>query len=218
MEDSYRHKGLRRRLLQQLREKGIQDERVLDAMNRVPRHFFLDKAFEELAYRDKALPIELDQTISQPFTVAMQSSLLEVEKRQSVLEIGTGSGYQAAVLAHLGARVYTIERHEALHAKSKEMFRKLKLLGIRSYHRDGFKGLPELAPFHRILLTAAATEIPKSLLKQLHIGGLLLAPIGTPGEEQRMFRIRRTAKAQFEQEELGAFRFVPMLPGKTFRK
>lgn len=218
MEDSYRHKGLRRRLLQQLREKGITDERVLEAMNRVPRHFFLDKAFEELAYRDKALPIELNQTISQPFTVAMQSRLLEVEKRQSVLEIGTGSGYQAAVLAHLGARVYTIERHEALYAQSKEMFRKLKLLGIRSYHRDGFKGLPELAPFHRILLTAAAEEVPNALLDQLHIGGLLLAPIGNPSQKQQMFRIRRTGEDSFEHEELGNFRFVPMLPGKTFRQ
>lgn len=217
MEDSYRHKGLRRRLLEQLRQKGIQDERVLEAMDRVPRHFFLDKAFEELAYRDKALPIELDQTISQPFTVAMQSSLLEVEKRQSVLEIGTGSGYQAAVLAHLGARVYTIERHEALYRQAKKMFQQLKLLGIRSYHRDGYKGLAELAPFHRILLTAAAQEVPEKLLQQLRVGGLLLAPIGQAGEKQTMIRIRRLGKERFETEELGSFRFVPMLKGKTFR-
>lgn len=146
MQDTYRHQGLRKRLIANLRQKGISDERVLAAMAQLPRHVFLEKAFEEWAYQDKAFPIGCEQTISQPYTVAFQSSLLALEKRQTVLEIGTGSGYQAAVLAVMGGRVFTVERHKPLHLKAKRMLTNLGLGRIRFYHRDGYKGLPEFAP------------------------------------------------------------------------
>ncbi len=194
-----------------LREKGIRDERVLEAIGRVPRHFFLEKAFVDWAYQDKPFPIGCEQTISQPYTVGFQSSLLEVNKRDKVLEIGTGSGYQAAVLALLGGRVFTIERHRPLHLKAKKMLQLLGLKGVRCYHRDGYKGLPEMAPFHRIIVTAGAPEVPEALKEQLAIGGMLVIPVGD--KDQRMLRIIRRGKAEWETEDHGDFRFVPFLPG-----
>lgn len=213
--DNYRHKGMRRRLIEQLRRKGITDEAVLSAMERLPRHFFLDKAFEEQAYEDKPFPIGNDQTISQPYTVAFQTEWLEVRPRLKVLEIGTGSGYQAALLAMMGARVYTLERYEALYLKAQELLHALGLKNVRCYFRDGNKGLPEHAPFDRILATAGAVEVPDALLQQLAVGGMLVIPVGL--ELQRMVRVRRVSETEFVQEEQGDFKFVPFLGG-TERK
>lgn len=211
MRDTYRHKGLRRQLVQGLREKGITDERILKVMEQIPRHFFLDKAFEEWAYQDKPFPIGCEQTISQPYTVAFQTMILEVQKRQRVLEIGTGSGYQAAVLALMGARVFTIERHRPLYEKARKMLKQLGLGRIRCYHRDGYKGLPEFAPFDRILVTAGAPEVPQALKEQLKIGGLLVIPVGEDG--QHMIRITRISETEWREEDFGRFRFVPLLGG-----
>lgn len=214
MEDSNRHKGMRKRLAQTLYEKGIRDEKVLEAIQAIPRHFFLDKAFEEHAYEDKAFPIDEHQTISHPYTVAYQTALLSIKKREKVLEIGTGSGYQSAVLAVLGARLYTIERHELLHHKAKKMFEMLGLLGIRSYYGDGYKGLGEFAPFDKILVTAGAPYIPAPLKKQLKVGGILVIPVGND-QEQTMYKITRISEEHYEQEALDQFKFVPLLKGKN---
>ncbi len=212
-EDTYRHKGLRRKLVEELRQKGITDERVLAAMEVVPRHFFLDSALADLAYQDQALPIDCDQTISQPYTVAFQTQLLEVKKRDRILEVGTGSGYQAAILAAMGARVFTIERHRELYEKARRLLREMKFTNIRCYWGDGYKGLPEFAPFDKILVTAGAPEVPKALLEQLKVGGLLVIPVGR--HTQTMLRIRRTGENEYEQESWGTFRFVPLLEGKS---
>lgn len=217
MKDTYRHKGLRRKLIASIRAKGINNEAVLGIMEALPRHFFLEKAFEEWAYQDKAFPIGNDQTISQPYTVAYQTILLEVGKREKVLEIGTGSGYQAAVLAQLGARVYTIERQEALYTKTKKLLRALELGNIRMFWRDGFKGLPEFAPFDKILVTAGATEIPEILREQLAIGGKMVIPVGDR-KEQRMCRLTRVSALEYVEEWLDNFRFVPFLPGTEKRE
>ncbi|TXB62796.1 protein-L-isoaspartate(D-aspartate) O-methyltransferase [Phaeodactylibacter luteus] len=211
MKDTYRHKGLRRQLIEELAQKGISDQAVLDAMQVLPRHFFLDKAFEEWAYQDKAFPIGNEQTISQPYTVAFQTSLLNVQKRQKVLEIGTGSGYQASILALLGARVYTVERQEALYLRAQQLIAQLKPGNIRCYWRDGYKGLPEFAPFDKILVTAGAPEVPTPLLQQLTMGGQLVIPVGKGA--QSMLRITRVSADEYEQEELGQFQFVPFLKG-----
>lgn len=211
MEDTYWHKGMRRKLIESLREKGIRGERVLDAMERLPRHFFLEKAFEEKAYEDKAFPIGKEQTISQPYTVAYQTELLEVDARHKVLEIGTGSGYQAAVLALLGARVFTVERQEELYLRTRELLAQLGLKTIRCFFRDGTLGLPEFAPFDRILVTAGAEEIPQSLLDQLAPEGYLVIPVGK--DVQMMQRIRKDAEGHFHKEVFDTFRFVPFLKG-----
>ncbi|MFK7798130.1 MAG: protein-L-isoaspartate(D-aspartate) O-methyltransferase [Aureispira sp.] len=216
MEDSNRHKGMRRRLALQLYDKGIRDEQVLSAIQALPRHFFLDKAFEEHAYEDKAFPIEADQTISQPYTVAYQTELLNITKREKVLEIGTGSGYQTAILALMGARVYTIERQERLYRNAKTMLEQLGLLGVRFYFRDGYKGLGEFAPFDKILVTAGAPFIPEALPKQLAIGGQLVIPVGN--EQQQMLRIKRINDNEYKQEKFDQFRFVPLLKGKKTDK
>lgn len=212
MEDTLRHKGLRKRLVEHLKEKGIQDKNVLNAISHIPRHFFLDKAFEEHAYDDKAFPIDAQQTISQPFTVAFQTQLLSPQKREKILEIGTGSGYQSCVLAALGARVYTVERHETLHLQAKKMFERLGFLGIRSYFRDGMKGLGEFAPFDKIIVTAGAKQIPEALTQQLKIGGHLVIPQGAP--TQTMFRLTKLEDGTLHQETYGQFQFVPLLKGK----
>jgi len=209
--DTYRHKGLRRQLVATLREKGIKDEAVLQAIEALPRHLFLDKTFEEWAYQDKALPIGSEQTISQPFTVAFQTELLNIHPREKVLEIGTGSGYQAALLALLGARVYTVERQALLHQQSRQLLAALKLQNVRTYYRDGSQGLPEHAPFDKIIVTAGATEAPSKLLEQLKTGGILVIPIGADG--QRMHRIRRLSETEYEEEIFGHFRFVPLKRG-----
>jgi len=217
MEDSNRHKGMRKRLAEKLYEKGIRDENVLSAIQAIPRHFFLDKAFEEHAYEDKAFPIDEHQTISQPYTVAYQTELLQVKKREKILEIGTGSGYQSAVLAVLGVRLYTIERHELLHQKAKKMFETLGLLGIRSYFRDGYKGLGEFAPFDKIIVTAGASEVPPALKQQLKIGGILVIPVGDD-RQQKMLKITRLNETDYQEEVLRDFRFVPLLKGKNSKR
>ena len=210
-QDTYRHKGMRRQLVESLRKKGIKNEKVLEAMGTLPRHYFLDKAFEEHAYQDKAFPIGNDQTISQPYTVAHMTELLEVEKRQKVLEVGTGSGYQACILALLGGRVYSIERQKDLYEKAKTFLPAIGFPQIRLFYRDGYKGMPEYAPFERIIVTAGAPFIPDALRDQLSVGGIMVIPVGE--EEQTMFRIRRIAENLYEDEPLGPFRFVPFVEG-----
>ena len=212
LKDTYRHKGLRRQLVDTIRDKGIQDKNVLAAMDALPRHFFLEKAFEEWAYQDKAFPIGNEQAISQPFTVAYQTELLQIKKRDKVLEVGTGSGYQAAILALLGARVYTIERQEALYHKTNELLDKIEVGNIRTYFKDGYKGLPEFAPFDKIIITAGASEIPSSLLKQLKIGGQMVIPVGS-SDTKKMTRVTRVSQDEIEKEEFDNFRFVPFLKG-----
>ena len=211
MKDTYQHRGLRQKLVQSLRKKGIKDEQVLAAMEQLPRHFFMEKGFEDWAYRDKPFPIGCEQTISQPYTVAIQTSLLQVEKRMKVLEVGTGSGYQAAILALMGARVFTVERHRPLYLKAKDLLKKIGLARIRCYHRDGHSGLPEMAPFDRILATAGATTVPQALKEQLAIGGLLVIPVGR--KTQRMLRLTRISETEWREEDFGSFRFVPFLKG-----
>ncbi len=213
MKDTYRHKGLRRRLIGELQKKGIQDARVLEAMGALPRHFFLEKAFEEWAYEDKPFPIGSDQTISQPYTVAYMTNLLDVQPREKVLEIGTGSGYQAAVLALLGGRVFTVERHESLYLKATALLEQLNMSNIRCFHRDGFKGLPEFAPFNKIMVTAGAPDVPEALRAQLAVGGIMVIPVGE--KQQKMYRIQRIDETRYEEKIMGDFRFVPFLKGKV---
>ena len=212
MKDTYRHKGLRKQLVMNLRTKGIRDEKVLMAMMEVPRHYFLEKAFDEWAYQDKAFPIGNDQTISQPFTVAYQTQLLQVQKRDKVLEIGTGSGYQAAILAVMGARVYTVERQETLYRRATRLLDAMGLKGIRTYFRDGSNGLPEFAPFDKIIVTAGSSEVPQTLKEQLKIGGYMVIPVGD-SRTQRMYRITRLSEEEYREEIFDHFRFVPFLKG-----
>ncbi len=214
MTDSYYQKGQRRRLVDHLFQKGIHDQKVLDAILQVPRHFFFDTTFIDKAYEDKAYPIGEEQTISQPFTVAFQTELLAVKKREKVLEIGTGSGYQAAILSTLGARVYTVERIKKLYIQVTKRF-KIYYPTIRNYFRDGHKGLAEFAPFDKIIVTAAATSIPISLLEQLKLNGILVIPIGD-NSGQEMLKITKVSEENdFIQENYGAFKFVPMLTKKV---
>ncbi len=212
MQDTYRHQGLRKRLVGELRNLGIKNEPVLKAIEKIPRHFFVEHTFEHDAYENKPFPIGRGQTISNPFTVAYQTELLELQKEDKVLEIGTGSGYQAAVLAELGMQVYTIERHQPLSLKAKKLLEGLGYGKVKTYFGDGFKGLPAEAPFDKILITAAAPEIPKELLKQLKIGGLMVIPFGE-GDTQQMIRIKRLDNNEFEKETFDYFTFVPMLKG-----
>lgn len=211
MKDSYLQKGKRRKLVAGIRKKGIRDDRVLKAMEELPRHFFMAKDFESWAYEDKAFPIGNEQTISQPYTVAYQTALLDVKPREKVLEIGTGSGYQAAILSVLGARVYTIERQKPLYDKTKKLLKKLGFGGIRIFFKDGYLGLPEFAPFDKILITAGAPEIPETLLQQLKIGGKMVVPVGK--KVQTMYCITKTGEDEYEEETFADFRFVPFLKG-----
>ena len=213
MLDSYKHKGLRKRLVDGIRRKGISNDNVLNAMMKVPRHFFMAKGFEERAYQDNAFPIAADQTISQPYTVAVQTSLLDIRKGEKVLEIGTGSGYQAAVLLELGVKLFTVERQRELYKSSQVLLKKLGYFPY-SYFGDGYKGLPTYAPFNKILITAGAPEIPPELLKQLKIGGILVAPIG-PGGSQDMLKVTKISENEFQEESFGKFMFVPLLKGKN---
>lgn len=199
-----------------LRRRGIADEAVLAAMDAVPRHFFLDKAFEEHAYDDKPFPIGHDQTISQPFTVAYQTALVNVKPDDRILEIGTGSGYQAAILAALGAKVYTVERQEALYLSAKKLLAEMGFRSVKCFFRDGTKGLPEYAPYDKILVTAGAPVVPESLRQQLAVGGILVIPVGE--EVQYMYRITRLSAEEFKEEMLDAFRFVPFLEGVAKKK
>lgn len=213
-EDNYKQKGLRRQLVDNIRKKGITDENVLAAINNIPRHYFLDTAFEGIAYEDRAFPIGEGQTISQPYTVAYQSQLLEVKPFEKILEIGTGSGYQACVLGELKANVYTIERQKRLFDLVKLFPFKSKYPTLRFFYGDGYEGLPTYAPFDKVLVTAAAPQIPEKLLKQLKIGGKMVIPVGG-GDVQRMLRITKVAGDQFEEEIFDNFSFVPMLTGKN---
>ena len=216
-EDSYRHKGMRQNLVQVLKDKGITDGAVLDAIGTVPRHVFLDSSFVEFAYQDKAFPIGSGQTISQPFTVAMQSQLLNITKGLKVLEIGTGSGYQACILAQMGARVFTIERQKNLYIKTKPLLAEFTY-HIKTFFGDGNKGLPTFAPFDRIIITAAAPEIPQSLVNQLKTGGIMVVPLNEEEDatKQRMLRLTKQPDGSLLREEFGECRFVPMLSGTEF--
>ncbi len=214
--DTYRHQGQRKKLVAVLKQKGIGDPRVLEAIGAVPRHLFLDPAFDGHAYEDKAFQIGSGQTISQPYTVAYQSAILKLEPGMKVLEIGTGSGYQASVLAQMGAKVYSIERQKALHAEVRVRLRRLGYRRIQCFFGDGFQGVPSFAPYQRILITAAAPELPGALLDQLEVGGYLVVPYGE-GEDQLMMRIRKEAGGQLVREDFDRFRFVPMLKGTENR-
>jgi protein-L-isoaspartate(D-aspartate) O-methyltransferase len=207
--DDFKHKGKREQLVKLLREKGIEDENVLAAINRVPRHLFIDSAFEEFAYQDQAFPIAAGQTISHPYTVAKQTSLLHVMRGDKVLEIGTGSGYQAAVLVEMGAEVYSIERQKELFDFSQRIFRKIKIRPKYTTYGDGYKGLPSFGPFDRIIVTAGSATIPKTLLTQLKIGGIMVIPLGTTN--QMMTTFLRVSERDFEKMEFGDCQFVPML-------
>jgi protein-L-isoaspartate(D-aspartate) O-methyltransferase len=212
MEDSFQHKGLRRKLVDEIRRKGICDEGVLSAIGRVPRHLFMDSGFIKFAYRDQAFPIGSGQTISQPYTVAFQTVLLMTEPMHKILEVGTGSGYQAAVLAELGLKVYTIERQKELYLQAQVLLNSLNYR-LNFFYGDGYQGLPTYGPFDRILITAAAPFIPGKLLEQLKIGGRLVVPLGGP-ENQIMTLIEKTGDKEFCRTEHGSFVFVPMLGGK----
>lgn len=209
--DTLRHQGLRKRLVEGLRIKGIKDQRVLDAIAKIPRHLFLDSSFIQFAYKDQAFPIGAGQTISQPYTVAFQSSLLQLEPNEKVLEVGTGSGYQAAVLVEMGANVFTIERQRELYLKVQQL---LPDLGYhpRFFYGDGYKGLPTYGPFDKIIVTAGAPVVPNDLLQQLRIGGRIVIPLG-PTEKQIMTVFVRESESDFRKEVHGTFVFVPMLKG-----
>jgi protein-L-isoaspartate(D-aspartate) O-methyltransferase len=213
-EDSYRHKGLRKKLIEILREKGITDNNVLEAINNIPRHFFLDSAFDEIAYEDRAFPIGDGQTISQPYTVAYQSQLLQIKPFDKILEIGTGSIYQASVLAEMGANVYTIERQKNLYDKTKQFFFKSKYPNLKFFYGDGFEGLPTYGPFDKVIITAAAPFIPPKLIEQLKPGGKMVVPVDE-GDQQRMLRLTKNADGSYSEEAFENFSFVPMLTGKN---
>lgn len=213
-EDTYRHKGLRKKLIDSLRDKGITDENVLNAMMNIPRHFFLDTALQDIAYEDRAFPIAEGQTISQPYTVAYQTQLLQVKQYDKVLEIGTGSVYQATILAEMGAQVFTIERQKKLYVKSKNFVFRSKYPNIKFFYGDGFEGLPTYAPFDKIIITAAAPLIPPRLVEQLKPYGKMVLPVDE-GTYQRMLRITKNEDGSYEEEAFENFSFVPMLKGKS---
>lgn len=213
LNDTSKHQGLRNQLVKNLQEKGITDITVLEAIRKIPRHLFLDSSFENFAYQNKAFPIGAGQTISHPYTVAFQTQLLEVKKDHKILEIGTGSGYQTAVLCVMGAKVYSVERQNELFKKTSILLPKL---GIRAKYLcfgDGYKGLPNYAPFDSIIVTAGASAIPNALMAQLKIGGRLVIPLGD--KEQVMTMLIRKNETQFEKHEFGTFKFVPLLEDKA---
>ena len=213
-EDTYRHKGLRKKLIESIRDKGITDGRVLEAMMNIPRHYFLDTALEHIAYQDRAFPIGEGQTISQPYTVAYQTQLLQPEKYDKVLEIGTGSAYQAIVLAELGVSVFTIERQKKLFELTKQFILRSKYPNIKFFYGDGFEGLPTFAPFDKILITAAAPFIPPKLVEQLKVGGKMVIPLDENGI-QKMLRLTKLEDGSLDEERFSDFSFVPMLKGKN---
>jgi protein-L-isoaspartate(D-aspartate) O-methyltransferase len=212
-EDGYRHKGLRRKLVETVRSKGITDEKVLTAIENIPRHFFLDSAFDEVAYEDKAFPIDAGQTISQPYTVAYQTQLLEIKRGDKILEIGTGSAYQACVLAEVGAKVFTIERQKKLFDSNKSFLFLKKYHNIKFFYGDGYEGLPTYAPFDKVLITAAAPIVPVKLITQLKQGGMMVIPFGS-GDVQVMKRLVKQGDGSVREEVFDRFSFVPMLTGK----
>lgn len=213
-DDEYRHKKLRHDLIQSLRGKGIRDEKVLAAMEAIPRHFFLDTAFERIAYEDRAFPIAANQTISQPYTVAFQSELLQIQKYDKVLEVGTGSAYQSCVLAEMGAKVFTIERQKELYDFVGGFFFLSRYPSIKRFYGDGYEGLPSYAPFDKILITAAAPIIPPKLIAQLKTGGFMVLPLGDE-QGQKMIRLTKQEDGSLKEEIFGNFSFVPMLEGRN---
>ncbi|MDP5081184.1 MAG: protein-L-isoaspartate(D-aspartate) O-methyltransferase [Winogradskyella sp.] len=213
MKDTFKHQGMRQKLVDTLIKKGIKDDNVLRAIGKIPRHLFMDSGFIDHAYQDKAFPIAADQTISQPYTVAFQSELLKIKPGDKILEIGTGSGYQCAVLIELGAKVYSIERQQELFKKTSKFLPKIGYRAKKLIFGDGYKGLPEEAPFKSIIVTAGAPFVPNPLLSQLEIGGRLVIPVGD--EVQTMTMFIRNGPKEFEKHEFGEFRFVPLLEDKN---
>jgi len=213
LKDTFRHKGLRQQLVKTVRAKGIKDEKVLEAIGKIPRHLFMDSGFLEHAYQDKAFPIAADQTISQPYTVAYQTELLQIKKGDKILEIGTGSGYQAAIIIELGAKLYSIERQLELFKKTGKFLPKLGYIAKKLIFGDGYNGLEEEAPFDGIIVTAGAPFVPKPLLSQLKIGGRLVIPVGDDIQVMTLFI--RKGKEEFEKHEFDEFRFVPLLEDKN---
>ncbi|WP_242084564.1 protein-L-isoaspartate(D-aspartate) O-methyltransferase [Aestuariivivens sediminis] len=213
MKDTFKHQGLRQKLVDTIKRKGITDEKVLKAIGNIPRHLFMDSGFLDHAYRDAAFPIAADQTISQPYTVAFQTELLQIKPGDKILEIGTGSGYQTAVLCELGARVYSIERQNELFKKTSKFLPKLGYRPKKLVFGDGYLGLKDEAPFDGIIVTAGAPHVPKTLLSQLKIGGRMVIPVGHDVQIMTLF-IRKGPK-EFEQQEYGEFRFVPLLEDKN---
>ncbi|MFN8319941.1 MAG: protein-L-isoaspartate(D-aspartate) O-methyltransferase [Saprospiraceae bacterium] len=212
MQDSFRLKGLRKKLVEELRSQGIEGS-VLQAMETIPRHWFMDADFENLAYRNTAFRIDADQTISHPYTVALMTVLLDVQPGDKILEIGTGSGYQACVLSYLGARVYTIERQHLLYEKTTSLLKKIGFTSVRTLYGDGFAGAPRFAPYDKIIVTAGAVDLPVGLFAQLKIGGKMVIPIGQ--EAQKMYSITKIDEKSYQKEEHGQFKFVPFLKGVT---
>jgi protein-L-isoaspartate(D-aspartate) O-methyltransferase len=213
--DTYKHKGLRKKLIETIKNKGIKDEAVLQAIDKIPRHFFLDLAFDKIAYEDRAFPIGEGQTISQPYTVAYQTELLNIQPREKVLEIGTGSVYQATVLAEMGAQVFTIERQKKLYEKNMISYPFLaKYKNIKFFYGDGYKGLPTYAPFDKIIITAAAPMVPIDLIAQLKPLGVMVLPLGNE-EHQTMTRLTKQVDGTLIEEKFENFVFVPMLKGKS---
>ena len=213
-EDTYRHRGLRKKLIDSIRDKGITDENVLNAMMNIPRHFFMDTALEHIAYQDRAFPIGEGQTISQPYTVAYQTQLLRVTPHEKILEIGTGSAYQAMVLAEMGANVFTIERQKKLFDTNKNFKLRQRYPSIKYFYGDGFEGLPTYAPFDKIIITAAAPFIPPKLIEQLKTGGKMVIPLEGNGI-QKMMRITKNSDGTLDEEAFSNFSFVPMLKGRS---
>lgn len=213
MQDTFKHKGMRRQLVSELRQKGISDEKILDAFMAIPRHFFLDLVFDNQAYSNVAFQIGAGQTISHPFTVAFQTQLLDLKKGEKVLEIGTGSAFQTCILCQLGMKVFTIERQKELYLKAKKIVEHFNF-NPRMFFGDGYKGQSAFAPYDKILITCGAPFIPEELLKQLKVGGLLVIPVGNL-EKQEMIRIKKIDESNFEQENFGEFSFVPMLENRN---
>ena len=214
MTDSYRHQGLRKKLVEAIRAKGVLDEIVLSAIEKVPRHWFMDSSFLEYAYEDRAFPIGAGQTISQPYTVAIMTELLQLKKGEKVLEVGTGSGYQACVLSAMGVKVYTIERQKSLYEKTKIFLPSIGFGTIKQFFGDGYKGLPTFGPFDKIIVTCGAPHIPEALIKQLKIGGIMVIPVGE-GDTQVMLTLTRLTSIDNEIKDYGKYRFVPMLEDKN---
>lgn len=215
--DSYLHKGMRRRLITELKSKGIHDQFVLDAINKIPRHVFFDNVFEKHAYEDKAFPIGEGQTISQPYTVAFQTQLLGIKKDHKILEIGTGSGYQSAVLLELGVKLFSIERHQPLHDKAIKQIAKMGYQKGRFFVGDGTKGMSSYAPYDAVIVTAGAPLVPSDLLTQIKVGGKLIIPVGD-NAKQKMFRLTKTSEKEIQKEEFGTFSFVPLIGESGWKK
>lgn len=213
MQDTFRHKGLRKKLIEELREKGVDNEAVLRVMGEIPRHLFMDTIFDAYAYKDTAFQIGYDQTISQPYTVAVQTILLEVKKNDKILEIGTGSGYQARVLELLEARVFSVERYKNLYTKTKQFLSETVYSSVKTFYGDGYLGLPSHAPFDKIIITCGAPTIPDELLKQLKVGGIMVIPHGD--SSQIMKKVIKISEEELDISEHGDFSFVPMLSKKV---